>query len=197
MRSLLVASIWYKLTMDRINLELLAGYGAAHGKFKDSNQRNSIDPFFRYELNNALSAFRIEGSLGFVFPKYERKAKAFKEIPSVTSSDPYDTLSTIVFYRPKKLSGCLIQFDLHVNDSLLGRVKNGFYHTFKTRGEQEIEVWAETEERVARKLYLEKGKTYYVRMGIGAGIVIGRPSFKLETYQRGSKALEKLIKVNR
>src|SRR6185437_15235902 len=64
-------------------------------------------------------------------------------------------------YRPSNLIGALIAYDLHVDDKVVCRVKNGKKHIIKIYKEGSIAVWAETEVRKSVKLNVKFGEGYY------------------------------------
>lgn len=84
----------------------------------------------------------------------------------------------VYFYRPKKMTGAAISYDVHWNAQTIGAIKNGtFFHTYVDPGMQTF--WAKTEAKKQVILNIETGKTYYVRCRIGFGVLVGRPKFEV------------------
>jgi hypothetical protein len=90
----------------------------------------------------------------------------------------------IHFYRPSFGAGALLGYKIKdVNDSILGRLRNGEKFIYKTKkfGIQSFYGTLETKEEV--KINIEKGKEYFVRCSINMGVVLGRPEINLiENY---------------
>ncbi|WP_422858932.1 DUF2846 domain-containing protein [Flagellimonas sp. S174] len=76
---------------------------------------------------------------------------------------------TVHVYRPKKLIGFAWVFNLKLDGEKCGRIKNGDHLVF------ELEPGKATFSIKKKKveLNLEKGKTYYLRSFISAGVYIG------------------------
>ncbi|WP_109697698.1 DUF2846 domain-containing protein [Chitinophaga deserti] len=80
-------------------------------------------------------------------------------------------------YRPKSGSGALVQYNVHVNDSMVCRVKNGGSYLVKIYHPDQARVWARTEKREEVVLNFQAGKAYFLRCSVGMGAFVGRPVF--------------------
>ena len=81
-------------------------------------------------------------------------------------------------YRPSG-TGFLINYDLHLGDSVICRVKDYFCQSVKVYQDGYNMLWARTEAREEVPIKIEFGKTYYVRCGIGMGFFVGQPSIEI------------------
>ncbi len=82
-------------------------------------------------------------------------------------------------YRPKSSIGTIIQYNLHADDSLLCRIKNGSRYLVKLPHTGETKIWARTEGREEISLDIEAGKVYFLRCAVRMGAFVGRPSLTL------------------
>ena len=99
----------------------------------------------------------------------------------------------IHFYRPSSAAGALLGYKIKdVNDSIVGRLRNGekFIYKTKTFGEQSFFGTLETKEEV--KINIEKGKEYFVRCSVNMGIVLGRPEIGLIENHIGMKEYDEM-----
>ena len=88
--------------------------------------------------------------------------------PSTFHSEDEETV-TVHVYRPKRLVGFAWVFQLKRDGEKCGRIKNGGHLVFKLKpGKVTFSV-----KKKEVELYLEKGKTYYLRSFIAAGVYIG------------------------
>ena len=84
----------------------------------------------------------------------------------------------VVFFRPFKYVGCAIGYNLHYGDSVITRIRTTAFHEAEfAPGSQRL--WAATEKKIYLDLYLTEGKTCFVKCGVGWGILVGRPKFKV------------------
>lgn len=90
----------------------------------------------------------------------------------------------IHFYRPSLGAGALLGYKIKdVNDSIVGRLRNGEKFIYKTKkfGNQSFFGTLETKEEI--KINIEKGKEYFVRCSVNMGVVLGRPEIhSIENY---------------
>ncbi len=97
--------------------------------------------------------------------------------------------ATIVFYRKKKMAGSAIKFSLQDSQRTYGDLKNGDVirvsvdpgeHTFYSKVFREDAI----------TLYVEAGKTYYVKTSIKAGYYAGRPKFEQVDEKKALKDMK-------
>ncbi|WP_396179317.1 hypothetical protein [Flavobacterium sp.] len=90
----------------------------------------------------------------------------------------------IHFYRPSSGAGYLLGYKIkNINDSVVGRLRNGEKFVFKTKnfGYHKFYGVLETKEEI--NINVEKGKEYFVRCSVNMGVVLGRPEINLiENY---------------
>lgn len=86
-------------------------------------------------------------------------------------------------YRPASGSGALVQYNLHVDDSVVCRVRNGGSYWVKIYNPGQARVWARTEKRMEVEVDFQPGKAYFLRCAVGVGAFVGRPVFDIvDTY---------------
>ena len=88
-------------------------------------------------------------------------------------------------YRPGGQQGMLINYDLHLGDSVICRVKSNFCESIKIYKDGLNSLWAKTEAKAEIPINVELGKMYYVRCGIKMGAFVGRPSIKMVDDKTG------------
>lgn len=98
--------------------------------------------------------------------------------------DPDAGYALVHVYRHGGM-GALIGYNLYLGDSLLCRVKNNFKETFKINTEGTSKLMARTEATVEIPIEIEHGHEYYLRCGVGVGVMVGRPKLELVTPETG------------
>ena len=81
--------------------------------------------------------------------------------------------------------GALVNYDLHLGDSIICRVKNNFRTTLHIKRQGVHTLWARTEKKVELPINFELGKTYYIRCGISIGAFVGWPTIELMDKKMG------------
>jgi hypothetical protein len=104
------------------------------------------------------------------------------ESAALPAGTPY---AVVHFYRPGKLPGFLIGYNVHVGDSVVYRASNGSHRAVRLTQPGPVTVWAKTEAREEISLMLQAGREYYVRCTIGVGVLVGRPHLKQVTAAEG------------
>jgi hypothetical protein len=100
---------------------------------------------------------------------------------------------TLYIYSPN-VSGFLVPYDLHLNKSLLCKVKGNYKKKIKVRIAGECKLWARTEATSELFVNLLPGKEYYIRCGVQLGVGIGRPSISLVEKSVGVSEFDKIKK---
>lgn len=103
---------------------------------------------------------------------------------ALPAGTPYALLH---FYRPGKMTGFLIGYDVHMGDSLVYRARNGSQVGVRRRVPGPVRVWAKTEVREEIVLDVQPGREYYVRCTIGMGALVGRPHLQQVSAAQGRK----------
>lgn len=88
--------------------------------------------------------------------------------------------------------GSLLNYDLHLGDSVICRIRNNFSDTIPIYKEGLNSLWAETETRTEIPVDIEFGKEYYVRCGVSFGILVGNPTIELVSPSIGKGELNAL-----
>ncbi len=91
-------------------------------------------------------------------------------------------------------TGSLINYDLHLGDSVICKVRNNSFDTITIRKAGMNSLWAKTETKAEIPIDIEFGKEYYVRCGLSMGIVAGRPTLELANPSTGKREFSKLLK---
>lgn len=81
--------------------------------------------------------------------------------------------------------GALVSYNLSMGDSVICRVTNKFRQKIEIRNEGTYELWAKTESKASVPIEFKKGRTYYLRCGIGMGVLVGRPTLDLVDRRSG------------
>ena len=95
-------------------------------------------------------------------------------------------------YRKGRIGGSAINYDLHMDNQVICRVKNKWYESIKIDKEGEITLWAKTEARNELPIIVEFGKEYYIRCGLDFGVVVGRPYLELVDEEIGMSEIESI-----
>ncbi len=103
----------------------------------------------------------------------------YQALPSVPEGK-----ALVYVYRPKSFVGSAISYTVHAGDAPVVKLVNGGYRTYVAEP-GETEFWAKTEARTSVTERLEAGKTYYLRGGVGVGLVAGRPKLSFVPAEQG------------
>jgi len=82
-------------------------------------------------------------------------------------------------------AGALVSYNLSLGDSVICRVTNKFRQKIEIRTEGAHELWAKTESKASIPINIKKGRIYYVRCGVGMGVVVARPTLDLVDSRTG------------
>lgn len=92
---------------------------------------------------------------------------------------------TIYVYRQRNMVGSLAGYNLHLNDSVICRVKNNSKYAVRIYHEGIAKIWAKTEKKADVTIKLEFGKSYYLRCGLTMGLIAARPLVELVIPEQG------------
>ncbi|RYY13213.1 MAG: hypothetical protein EOO36_16215 [Cytophagaceae bacterium] len=92
-------------------------------------------------------------------------------------------------YRPSRVIGFAIGYDVRLNDSVVHRASNGSQAVLRQPRPGTILLSAKTAAREELSLTLEPGREYYVRCTLGAGVAVGRPVLRQVSGAEGSPAV--------
>jgi len=94
--------------------------------------------------------------------------------------------------------GALVGYDLHMEDTVICRVKNNFKTTIKIRKEGTYVLWARTESRSEVPVSIFFGREYYLRCSIKMGAFVGHPYLELVDKEIGRTEFQSIeTKVKR
>jgi hypothetical protein len=103
-----------------------------------------------------------------------------------------DSLATVNFYRPSKMDGPFVSYDIKLGDVWIGKARPNSVITYRTKpGDQTFK--ASTSGESSFRLIAEAGKTYFVECGIGTGAAAGKPTFRLASSAQAQKEIEKIV----
>lgn len=115
---------------------------------------------------------------------------------SVLSDDTSDQVvsahpdyAVIYFYRESG-TGALVSYDVYVENTKVYRSKPNTHAEVKLYEEGDVEVWAKTESKEVLPIKIKKGKDYYIRTSVSAGIMIGRPRMEVVSAEAGKGEYE-------
>jgi hypothetical protein len=95
----------------------------------------------------------------------------------------------IYLYRKSSLFGVAIVPQIWCNGAPIVSLKSGGYYAYFADPGKTF-ITAKTESRTGVTIEVEPGKTYYVRLRIGMGIVAGRPHLTLVDEEKGAKEIK-------
>jgi len=82
-------------------------------------------------------------------------------------------------------TGFMIGYDLYLGDSVICRVKSNNKQELKIYKKGMNSLWAKTETKTEIPINIEFGQSYYLKCGIGMGVMVGRPKLELIDNKRG------------
>jgi hypothetical protein len=89
-------------------------------------------------------------------------------------------------------AGALVSYDLHLGDSLICRVSNGWKETIKVSKGGANVLWAHTESTAELPANIQLGHEYYVRCGVKMGLFVGRPKLEFVSSSTGKEELQSI-----
>jgi hypothetical protein len=81
--------------------------------------------------------------------------------------------------------GFLVNYDLHLGDTVICRVKNKWKKTIKIKKDGLNTLWAKTEAKEELPINIEFGNEYYIRCSITMGAFVGRPRLEIVDKEMG------------
>lgn len=101
------------------------------------------------------------------------------------SSLPPDADYALLHVYRTSGTGPLINFDLHLGDTVICRVKNKWKETIMIKKEGLNSLWAKTEAKAEIPVKIEFGNEYYIRCSVTMGAFVGRPKLELVDRKTG------------
>jgi hypothetical protein len=124
-----------------------------------------------FTLALLAGALAASTALGGCSPKIGAAMTAADLSAALPANPPY---ALIHLYRPGKMAGFAIGYDVRVNDSVAYRARNSSRLDLQHRPGTLL-LSAKTEAREELTLTAEPGHEYFVRCTIGMGALVGRP----------------------
>lgn len=93
-------------------------------------------------------------------------------------------------------TGAFVGYDLHLGDEVICRVRNNSKMSLKIKKDGLNTLWARTESKAEVPVNIKPGKTYYLRCGIGMGIMVGRPTLELVEGKLGKLEFQAINDLN-
>ena len=122
-----------------------------------------------------LATFAIALAVNPVSAPAIAKEKAASAKTAVVVEAPPAGQGQVVFFRPGSMMGMALGCNVRENGALIGGLGNGkyFIQAFQP-GKHVFTTHSETTDTL--NMEIESGETYYVKCGIGMGVVAGRPN---------------------
>ena len=120
-------------------------------------------------------------------------AKQESTKPQSTNVQASENYAILHIYRKSPI-GALVNYDLHIENEVICRVKNKWKETVKIDKAGTVVLWAKTESKKELPITVEFGKEYYIRCSVVMGVAVGRPKLELVDEETGKQEMQ-LIKV--
>jgi hypothetical protein len=181
----------------RVCAEIMFGCGLAGGTFDEPNQRNAIEGDYEASDLDAFSrSIRFEISIGVIFPKQIIPSKKYISPPASDLSQiniPANSdSSTIIFYHPARTFSSDYSYAVSINDSQIYIADWGTADTIKIKANSELTIKAKIVEQESINFTPEKNKLYFIKCGLGTGLLSGKPLFEFIDPGKAQKDLKKL-----
>ncbi len=150
----------------------------------------------RHRLPSAMGStcHRIEADILYL-PAEFLAGQESAYLPRPDSALLAEGCAMIHFYRFSG-SGFLVGYDIHVGDETIARIGNNSKETLKIRALGETTFWARTEARAEVTIPVEAGYHYYIRCGVGMGVMVGRPDLEWVEPRIGQREYESIRERN-
>jgi len=121
-------------------------------------------------------------------------ASVEKDTGSVAQDRPGPGKALIYFYRPRRMMGMAVGFDVREGDRKLGGLPNGSYFVYHViPGTHTFSAATEVTKTVT--INVRAGQTYYIEGTLGMGAFVGRPELTIVSEQQGPGDLAGLKRV--
>jgi len=84
-------------------------------------------------------------------------------------------------------TGAFVSYNISLGDSVICRVTNKFRQKIEIRNPGTHELWARTESKASVPIAFQTGRTYYLRCGVGMGVLVGRPTLDIVDRATGHR----------
>jgi hypothetical protein len=121
-------------------------------------------------------------------------ASVERDTSGVTQDKPKPGKALVYFYRPRRLVGMAVGFNVRENGVQIGGLPNGSYFVYDAApGTHSFTAATEVTKSVT--LTVQAGKTYYIEGTLGMGAFVGRPELTIVSEQQGPGDLPGLKRV--
>jgi hypothetical protein len=96
-----------------------------------------------------------------------------------------DSDYALLYVYRQSNQGVLVNFDLHLGDTVICRVANKCKEIIKIDKDGMNTLWARTESKTEIPINIKFGKEYYIRCDISMGVMVGRPKLKIVDNEIG------------
>lgn len=110
--------------------------------------------------------------------------------PAIVKAATDIPYAMLYVYRPRNMTGSLINYNLHMGDTVICRVKNNSKFAIKLTKMGPTEIWAENEQKIVFKINVKPGRNYYIKCGIKMGVFSGRPEMNMVPEEVGEVEYE-------
>ena len=93
--------------------------------------------------------------------------------------------------------GAMINYDLHLGDTVICRVTNNYKTTIKITKDGLNSLWAKTEAKAEVPVNIKFGKEYFLRCGVTMGAIVGHPKLELIDSKTGKLEFESFKSKNK
>ena len=100
--------------------------------------------------------------------------------------------ATLYIYRSYNFFGLAVDFEVSVNDTSMGWIKNNTKMIVKVYTEGKSVFWTETEVVRKLKLDIKFGQEYFIKCELVMGIMEGRPRLTLMPPEKGRIEFDKI-----
>ncbi|MBF9143780.1 hypothetical protein [Hymenobacter properus] len=134
----------------------------------------------------ALFAVSVATCFAGCSPKMGASLTAEQLSAALPAGTPY---AVVHLYRPGRMTGFAIGYDVRLNDSVVYRARNSSRLDLQRSKPGPVLLSAKTEARSELTLTVEPGREYYVQCSIGMGALVGRPHLQQVSVAQGTKEL--------
>lgn len=124
-----------------------------------------------------------------------RLALVFSFLSFIAHAQEY---ATVYFYRSASLKGGAINYNIYDDTVLIGKMTPGQVLMYYAKpGDRQF--IAKMESKSTALMTVEAGKSYFVECSVSIGVVVGNPTMRQVTSQRGVPAVAKInpnLKIN-
>ena len=100
----------------------------------------------------------------------------------------------LYFYRERNSAGSLVGYNVWIGDDVVWRASNNRKEWVKVKAVGMTMIRAKTESERKLEIDIQPGRHYYIRCGVGMGVMVGRPSLELVDERTGKFEFDQIQK---